>query len=173
MRRTLLLALTLLPLIVGVSCRHPSSIAVSPAAPELTEDYCWRSASRTLLPPDSVVVRLQRAFVATGLTAGRWRQLGDTAWTASGPAVLSGNLPRATYSARGVAVNRGDSSHYRVYVAFGAPPEGWADADDATQIGRYIIPLCREVARVAAIPGVISDASPEDTLTFWTRHGPP
>lgn len=167
------LARTLLPLLVTVACRHPAATTVTPTAPRSTEEHCWWTPFRTPLPRDSVAARLQQAFVATGLDAARRRQAGDTTWVASGPTVVAANLPRATYRARAVAIGHADGTHYRVYVAVDAPPEGWADADEATQGGRYVIPMCGAIARAAALRGVPSAQSAEDTLAVWTRPGPP
>lgn len=166
-RRPRPFVLVLLPLLAGVACRpHVSSIG-APAVARLTEDRCWgASISRTSLPPDSVAVRLQRAFLATGLSAGRWRLIGDTTWTTSGPAVLSSGFPRATYSARAVAVGHGDSTDYRVYAAFGAPPEGWDDSEEAALVGRHVIPLCHAIDVAAAIPRVLVRLGAKDTLPF-------
>jgi hypothetical protein len=150
-------ALIALAALTSTACRRTPAAAPAPAAAPLDEEYCWWAVLRTTLPPDTVAARFERAFAAVGLAGGGWTRRGDTAWAHAG-------LPGARYASRAVAYRRGDSTHFRYYVA-GAP--GLAPRDSAPNV----VALCGRIARAAAIP-TSTPASPtgDESLSVWRRR---
>jgi hypothetical protein len=156
--------------VLGAGCRrHPARTV--PIRPQLEEEYCWWAVLRSPLPPDSVAARFQRAFTTVGLTGATWTRSADTAWARAGPTSLGGRYAGATYESRAVAYWRGDSTHFRHYVAIGQRPEGWAPAADTVSFGGRLIGLCADIARAAAIPtSVPRTLTGEETLPVWRRR---
>jgi hypothetical protein len=153
---------------LGAGCRRSVVTTLAPA--QMQEDHCWWAVLRSALPPDTVAIRFQRAFTTVGLTDASWTHGGDTAWARAGPTPLSGRHAGAMYSSRAVAFRRGDSTHFRYYVAIALPPGGQMARPDTVNVGARQIDFCGEIARAAAIP-TSAPRSPtgEETLTVWTR----
>lgn len=152
----------------GAGCRR--SVVTTPVPAQLQEDHCWWAVLRSPLPTDTVAIRFLRAFTTVGLTDATWTRSVDTAWARAGPTQLGDRHGGATYSSRAVAYRRGDSTHFRHYVAIALSPDRRVAALDTISTGARQIGFCGEIARAAAIPtSVPRSPTGEETLTVWTR----
>ena len=151
-------------LCAGVAACSPAPrTAITSVPPEVRRtEHCWWSTNRTVLPPDSVVARFQRAFSAVGLADAARGSLGDTAWLQSTERPLGDSPAAGRYAMHVVAYGTPDSTRYRYFLStVGAP--GTSDAP-----GRALIALCTAVAREAAVPGT-QPAQPtgEEAAAVW------
>jgi hypothetical protein len=174
-------ALTLLAATVAgfAACRRGAPEAPAPRA--LEENHCWWAVFRTPLPPDSVAVHFARAFEQLGLRGGAWTQRGDTAWARAEPTRLDA-WSGGTFSARVIAVRKGDSTHFRHFVGVAPPAGGWPAAHDSvTADGRHIavnpagatIGFCGALGRAAQVHGTApAEPDGEEKLDIWTRPSP-
>ena len=166
-----LLALaTLAASLIGAGCRRRPAPMPAPA-PLLDEEYCWWAVLRTALPPDSVAARFERAFTEVGLTGAARASRADTAWAHAGPTLLRGEAA-GLYESRAVAYRRGDSTHFRYFVAAARPrPEDRAQPADPAERGPSPVGFCGQIARTAAIPtSVPPSPTGEEALPVWTRR---
>jgi hypothetical protein len=133
--------------------------------------YCWWTLLLTELPPDSVVARFNRAYVATGQLHATSTQHGDTAWTRAGPTPFEVDSSHATYWSRVVAFRQNDTTRFRYYVAIMPPSREWRQAADSSEANSNNIPICARIAKAAAIPTWVPRRDPnwEDSLTVWDR----
>jgi hypothetical protein len=153
---------------LGAGCRRSVVSTTVPA--QMQEDHCWWAVLRSPLQPDTVAIRFLRAFTTVGLAHAAWTRSGDTAWARAGPTQLSDRHGGAMYSSRAVAYRRGDSTHFRHYVAIALSPDGRVAAVDTVGMGARQIGFCGEIARAAALPtSVPRSPTGEETLTVWTR----
>ena len=163
--------LVILPvaIVLAIACHKPKP-SLAPARIVLFESHCWWSVNRSLLPPDSVAARFQRAYSAVGFTHTELRHQGDTAWAYAGPSPINPNLPGVDYATWSVAYQLGDSTHYRWFVAGSRDPKtvrsiGGADSGD------FLIPLCGRIMKQAAIPSVVlREPTGEESLSVWRRR---
>lgn len=152
--------------VLGAGCRRP--VRAAPAHAALEEDYCWWTVFRTLLPADTVAARFARAFTTAGLTGARWSRLADTAWAAAGATVLAARGGRA-YAARVVAYRRGDSTHFRHFVALAEPAPGLV-ADPVNASARRIV-FCADIGRAARVGGTAPrESDGEEQRAVWQRR---
>ena len=155
-----------LPVLLGagvVACSTaPRTTGTSAPAVVRRTEHCWWSTNRTVLPPDSVVARFQRAFSDIGLAAAARGSLGDTVWLQSTERPLGDSPAAGRYAMHVVAYGSRDSTRYRYFLStVGAPSTSEAP-------GRALIALCTAVAREAAVPGT-QPAQPtgEEAAAVW------
>jgi hypothetical protein len=161
---------TMLVTALATGCHHdPPRTAAAPA--QSTEGHCWWAVYRTALPLDTVAVHFQRAYSDVGFSAATWTRTADTAWVHAGPTPLDRGPTGATYESRVVAYRRGDSTHFRHYVAIAAPLAGWAQPSDSENLESGLIPLCGSIGRAAAVAGwAPGRPDGEETLSVWRRR---
>lgn len=166
-RATLLISLA--AVLFGSACHKPKPPLV-PARIVLFESHCWWSVNRSLLPPDSVAARFQRAYSGVGFTRTGVGHQGDTAWAYAGPSSINPNLPGVDYEMWAVAYQRGDSTHYRWFVAGSRDPKTVKSVENA-DVGDFLIPLCGRILKQAAIPSVaLREPTGDESLTVWRRR---
>ena len=166
MRHTSALRTLFIVAILGAGCRRVT-LPVTPKSPVLREEHCWWTVTRTPMAPDSVAARFASAFTALGLRGAAWHRQADTAWAHATPTVLSVERRGALYDARAVAVTRGDSTSYRVFVAVGQSDSTRA----AVAEGGLLIPFCGALLRAAGVGGSRpSQPTDEDALSVWRRR---
>lgn len=147
--------------VAACSASHRTAVTSTPAVVRSTE-HCWWSTNRTVLSPDSVVSRFQRAFSAVGLADAARGSLGDTVWLQSTARALGDSPAAGQYAMHVVAYGAQDSTRYRYFLStLGAP--GTSEAP-----GPALIALCTAVAREAAVPGT-QPAQPtgEEAASVW------
>lgn len=150
--------------LVTMGCRHRGAAVAAAPAP-LPEEHCWWAVLRTTLPPDSVAARFQRGFAAIGLSNAAWAHQADTAWARAGAGSVGPG--GAAYESRAVAYQRGDSTHFRYWVAL-VPPAGAPAADGP---GGGSIAACGRIARAAAVPtSVPREPTGDESLAVWRRR---
>lgn len=160
--------LTLLLAAPAAGCRGR---AAAPAPERWPEDHCWWAVARSPLSPDTVAARFAQAFTALGLASAATRRLADTAWAAAGPTPIARGPAGARYASRIVAYRRGDSTHFRHFVAVLPPAGGWArPADTAGGLGGRSIGFCGDVTRAAVVRASLPrEPTGEEGLRVWTR----
>jgi len=142
-----------------VGCRH--RVATAPVA----ESPCWSYVASSPLPPERVARRYMDAFEAVGLADPMWFVHADTAWALTHPVAPGDTSIGARYAARIVAFRRGDSTHFRQYVAELAGARTLA-SDSAGN--RRLTDLCAEITRAAAIePTAPAAPTGDETLSVW------
>jgi hypothetical protein len=130
------------------------------------EDYCWWAVFRTVLPPDTVAARFVRAFTAVGLNDPVRGGVADTAWAAAGPTALPDRGGRM-FAARVVAYRRGDSTHFRHFVAAGPAPS--SPSDSLREAGDRLA-LCGALGMGAAVHGTAPrEPDGHEKLAVWQR----
>ena len=170
-------AALLLCLVSLVGCRR-GAVAPAKRATPTNWEYCWWTAVRSTLPPDSVAAHFRRAFIAAGLLDLRWAHIADTVLVLGGPARLPGSavpFDTATFGAlywsRVVALRSGDSTHFRLYTAIAAPARGWAQPSDSVRAFNRSIGVCQEIASGASLRWIkrLGDPGAEESLSVWNR----
>src|SRR3954465_14079215 len=147
MQRLLMIRILLITTAVataGVGCR--ARFRAAPSLSAGTTLWCW-SITRTSLPPESVSVRLARAFTSAGLTGAATLQLGDTAWVHAGPSPLSDFIADVRFEARAEAFRQADSTRVRYEVGIAPPAGAWSAFADTTAAKRRGSALCSEIGR--------------------------
>ncbi len=157
--RTTLAALLVL---LSFGCQRRATLAsVPPRDAALQEDHCWWAVVRSPLSPDSLAERFAAAFTDVGFSSIRQVRVGDTTVVQAGPSSLPSGESDLVAS-RVVAYSRGDSTHFRHYLAFGGEVSG-------QRLG-----LCRDIARTAAVrASAPREPTGEESLPVWTRRLPP
>jgi hypothetical protein len=145
---------------LAVGCSRPKPTTAAAPIPWPHDHYCWWSAFRTTLPPDSVSTRFARALTAMGLEPPRTGSRADTTWAEAGPTTSADYATPDLYAARIVAFRHGDSTRFRAFVATPAIDSGGA-----------VIQFCAELLRTAKLAGLAPRAQePDDTLSLWRRR---
>jgi hypothetical protein len=141
-------------------------------------EHCWWTVIRSTLPPDSVASRFRRAFVTVGLGGVHWTKSADTIWVRAAGALIPTQLPfdTATYGAtvwsRVVAFPHGDSTHFRLYTAITAPPQGWRHLADSSHIvTQRHFAACEAIASAAEVRWIrrLGDPGEEEKLPVWSH----
>ncbi|MEP6691755.1 MAG: hypothetical protein ABJD07_11410 [Gemmatimonadaceae bacterium] len=132
-------------------------------------EHCWWTVLATLLPPDTVASRFQRAFVAMGQTGATRKHSADTASAHGGPAPLDSLYGGAILESRAVAFRQGDTTRFRYFVAI-TPPVVAQSAPRTVPAPSHIA-VCGAIAKAAAVPTLMYRRSPnaDDSLPVWTR----
>lgn len=148
MRRLLVSALVATTLVAA--CHR--SAATPAATPVRTpESYCFWTAFRTTLPPDTVAARYAHAFTTLGLTGATTSHAADTAWAHAGPTSLTLPNGSGTYAARVVAFRRGDSTYYRPFVSLTGDRQ--SAAEDSGRHTSRTISFCSALGGAAQVGG--------------------
>ena len=149
--------------LVFAACRFSPTTTASPRAMLWpAEEHCWWAAYRTTWTPDSVASRFAHAFVRVGLSDGRQGMLGDTAWAQAGPTTLSDPARGGIYAARVVAIRRGDSTAFRIFLGVTA---------DAEEGSGHRIEMCSDILRAGAVRAVVPrQQEADDSLPLWRRR---
>ncbi len=132
---------------------------------------------RSTLPVDSVGSEFRRSFITLGQSGMNWKKFGDTVFVRAGPAPLP---PRespwdttsygASYWTRMVAFPKGDSTHFRLYVAIVAPARGWKKEADSVSAYRPI-DLCARIGKTVGFRWIrrTGDPAEEESFPVWSR----
>jgi hypothetical protein len=130
----------------------------------LQEEHCWWAVVRSPMRADSVGARFAAAFASVGLSAARTTQLGDTVLVESGPAPIPA-WAAGVWASRVVAYPKGDSTHFRHFVAWNA-----AGAPDSVVVGRSI-GVCGAITRAAGVRGIAPrEPTGEEGQPVWSRR---
>ena len=164
---------------VVAACHGPAprSGLPTPAREQAHEDYCWWSVFRSPLPVDTVAARFTRAFEILELSSIASTRVADTVRLYAGPTVLGGAHHGGTYAVRVVAYQRGDSTHFRHFVAIAPPATGWPEAIGASARGENVglgrhLAFCGELGTVAQTQGTAPRMRDgEESQAVW-RNSP-
>jgi hypothetical protein len=125
-----------------IACSQPSPAPAQPAP--VSDNYCWWTLLRTVLPPDTVAQRFGSAYRTLGLDEVSVTHSADTAWARSGPTILRDDSTGASYASTAIAVRQGDSTSFRYFAEITTPPSAASAAPDRME-------FCGRIAKAAAI----------------------
>lgn len=171
-RPTAFALLTACTVASSIGCHHPARAEPAPA-PAIPE-HCWWAVYHSPLRADTIVAHFARAYERAGLATVATGAVADTMWAQAGPTVLHGAHGAATYAARVVAYQRGDSAHFRQYVSVVAPADSAAPNDGTapgtSEAGRRIA-FCGALGKAAQVSGwAPRDPDGEEKLDVWRQR---
>lgn len=163
---------------LAAACQ-PKVPTAAPTPVAVAETPCWWTVYRSGLPVDTVAAHLVNAFTALGLGDATFVRHGDTAWAKGGPTRIAARYG-GRFSARAVALQRGDSTLYRYFVTAEPPPGGWRKGYDSVTVNNTHISvnpassglgLCTAIASRAQNGGKApKEPNGEEAWAVWSSR---
>jgi hypothetical protein len=148
---------------VVVACHSAAAPTLAPV--KQTESVCWWTLLRTALPADSVSARFESAYKRLGMNDVNTSRSADTAWVVARLVLVNG----MALGSRAVAYRQDDSTSFRFFVETSPSEHATRAPSDSALPGPDNIAICKEIARVAAIPWSNPSRPPngDDSLPVW------